>query len=163
MNKYIGVKLIDAEPAICCNKNFFKSMEEAMEYRNETYKNTSKVYDIEDGYKVVYPDGYTSFSPKDVFESAYFQLGDEKGKCITSEDVDNFCVSGKGIKLGDKTTVVLDSTITGFDTVGTSACVSPANYNQEIGERIAREEIKDKIWGHLGFVLQWAINGIKNK
>lgn len=25
MNKYIGVKLIDAEPAICCNKNFFKS------------------------------------------------------------------------------------------------------------------------------------------
>lgn len=25
MNKYIGVKLIDAKPAICCNKNFFKS------------------------------------------------------------------------------------------------------------------------------------------
>lgn len=26
MNKYIGIKLIDAEPAICCNKNFFKSL-----------------------------------------------------------------------------------------------------------------------------------------
>ena len=26
---------------------------------------------IEDGYKVVYPDGYESWSPKDVFEAAY--------------------------------------------------------------------------------------------
>lgn len=38
MNKYIGVKLIDAEPTICCNKNFFNSMQEAMDYRNELYK-----------------------------------------------------------------------------------------------------------------------------
>ena len=69
MNKYIGVKLIDAEPTICCNKNFFNSMQEAMDYRNELYKNTSKGYDIKEGYKVIYPDGYISFSPKDVFDN----------------------------------------------------------------------------------------------
>lgn len=26
---------------------------------------------------------------------------------------------------------------------------------------VARRDIKAKIWGHLGFVLQWAINGLK--
>lgn len=37
------------------------------------------------------------------------------------------------------------------------------NYNIEIGEKFAVEKAKDKIWEVLGFVLQWGINGIKNK
>lgn len=44
MKKYIGTKIIKAEP----------EMEEGVE-----------------GYKVVYEDGYVSWSPKDVFEKAY--------------------------------------------------------------------------------------------
>lgn len=44
MRRYIGTKIIEAEPA----ENGFK-----------------------DGYRVVYPDGYESWSPKDVFEEAY--------------------------------------------------------------------------------------------
>lgn len=68
---------------------------------------------------------------------------------------------GYSLRLGEKTTVVLDTTITRFDTIGTSACVNPDNYDHAIGEGIARRDIKDKIWGHLGFVLQWAINGLK--
>ena len=47
MKNYIGVKIVKAEP--------------------EKKKGIA-------GYKVVYPDGYTSWSPKDVFEKAYRPL-----------------------------------------------------------------------------------------
>ena len=52
LETYIGTKIIQAEPQDC-QKN----------------SHNSKVGDP--GYKVVYEDGYTSWSPKDVFESAY--------------------------------------------------------------------------------------------
>lgn len=44
MKQYIGTKIVNAEPMIKDNT---------------------------DGYKVVYPDGYESWSPKDVFDDAY--------------------------------------------------------------------------------------------
>lgn len=44
MQKYIGTKIIHAEP---------------------------ELKDMAPGYKVVYPDGYESWSPKDAFEEAY--------------------------------------------------------------------------------------------
>ena len=103
-------------------------------------------------------DGYVSWSPKEIFEASYFPI--EVSDKISKSDVDAFIVKGKGQKIGEKTCVVLDSTLTGFDTTGTSACVDPANYNQEIGEEIARKDIVNAIWGHLGFVLQWAKNGL---
>lgn len=163
MEKYIGVKLIDAEPAICCNKNFFKSMEEAMEYRNELYKNTGKVYDIEEGYKVVYPDGYTSFSPKDVFESAYFQLGHKKAERITVGDIDDFVKDTFSVKLGSKTTNTTLVLLNDYEVHGQASCVKAENYDIEIGKKLAEEKAKDKVWELLGFVLQWGINGIKKK
>ena len=60
MQKYIGTKMIQAEPA----------------YRSggTIYPKTGyypRALDLEDGYKVLYPDGYVSWSPKDVFEEAY--------------------------------------------------------------------------------------------
>jgi len=48
MERYIGTKIIEAEP-----------MSRARGGKEE------------DGYKVRYPDGYESWSPKDVFEEAY--------------------------------------------------------------------------------------------
>lgn len=50
MKNYIGVKIVKAEPQ---EKNGVP------------------------GYKVKYPDGYVSWSPKDVFEEAYRELGCE--------------------------------------------------------------------------------------
>jgi len=47
MKKYIGTKTIQAEPA---------------------------VKDGREGYRVIYPDGYESWSPKEVFEEAYHEL-----------------------------------------------------------------------------------------
>ena len=35
-------------------------MQKAMEYRSEVFNKTGKVYDIQQGYKVIYPDGYVN-------------------------------------------------------------------------------------------------------
>ena len=147
---YIGVKLIKARPAYRINGN-------EIVYDLNRARNPNDA--IEEGYEVIYPDNYKSFSPKDVFEKAYYQILDPTK--ISEGDVLGFMKQGYSLRLGKKTTVVLDTTITGFDTIGTSACVNPNNYDHAIGEGIARRDIKDKIWGHLGFVLQWAINGLK--
>lgn len=147
---YIGVKLIKARPAYRINGN-------EIVYDLNRARNPNDV--IEEGYEVIYPDNYKSFSPKDVFEKAYYQILDPTK--ISEGDVFGFMKQGYSLRLGEKTTVVLDTTITGFDIIGTSACVNPNNYDHAIGEGIARRDIKNKIWGHLGFVLQWAINGLK--
>lgn len=147
---YLGVKLIKARKAWRINGS-------AIVYDMNRMVQHDDV--VDEGYEVEYPDGYKSFSPKDVFEKAYYQILDPTK--ISEGDVLGFMKQEYSLRLGEKTTVVLDTTITGFDTIGTSACVNPNNYDHAIGEGIARRDIKDKIWGHLGFVLQWAINGLK--
>lgn len=52
-------------------------------------------------------------------------------------------------------------TITGYECYGLSACADANNYNQEVGEEFALEKAKDDIWNGLGFVLQWAKDGLK--
>ena len=55
MKQYIGTKIIQAEPKM----------------RKVPAENCLADRGFEDGYKVIYPDGYESWSPKDVFEAAY--------------------------------------------------------------------------------------------
>ena len=52
MSKYIGTKIVMAEPC-------------------EAQKGYGSYKVGDPGYKVIYPDGYESWSPKDVFEEAY--------------------------------------------------------------------------------------------
>ena len=52
MQKYIGTKIIEAEPC-------------------KAWKDTKLHKAGEEGYKARYPDGYESWSPKGVFEEAY--------------------------------------------------------------------------------------------
>ena len=42
----------------------------------------------------------------------------------------------------------------GFTVVGQSACADKANYNKDIGERIARADAVNKIWPLLGYELR---------
>ena len=60
MKQYIGTKIVQAEPAYRVDGNVFVKANIVPCGAH-----------IEDGYKVVYPDGYESWSPKDVFEAAY--------------------------------------------------------------------------------------------
>ena len=115
----------------------------------------------DEGYEVTYPDGYKSWCPKEVADSAYFIL-DEKndGTKILKEDVEKFITNVDVITVGAKTTVVNAHTLTGFDTVKHSSCVDPKNYNEELGKQYAMEEVVNTLWAHLGFVLQWAKYGL---
>lgn len=59
MKTYIGTKIIQAEPR---TKNYGP-----IEQQDQP------------GYTVVYPDGYTSWSPSEAFEDAYVDIGDVTG------------------------------------------------------------------------------------
>ena len=66
MKQYIGTKLIEAEPAYRCTDGSGKGV--ITPHPEEAFPNYPS---IEDGYRVRYPDGYESWSPKAVFEEAY--------------------------------------------------------------------------------------------
>jgi hypothetical protein len=42
----------------------------------------------------------------------------------------------------------------GFTVTGESACASPENFNAEIGQKIARENARNKIWALEGYLLK---------
>jgi len=42
----------------------------------------------------------------------------------------------------------------GFTFTGESACVDPANYDKELGEKYALEVAKEKMWVPYGFLLK---------
>lgn len=147
---YIGVKLIKARVAYKINDN-------KIVYDLNRACNPNDA--IEEGYEVIYSDNYKSFSPKDVFEKTYYMILSPNK--IQEGDVLNFLKESYSLRLGEKTTVVCGTTLTGFDTIGIAACVDPQTYDHDMGCGIARYDIKEKIWRHLGFVLQWAINGLK--
>ena len=80
MKTYIGVKRIQAEP----------------QERNGN-----------PGYRVIYePDGYESWSPKDVFEAAYLPIKEHSK--LTDDDINNFIDASKihVEKRGEKSTLV---------------------------------------------------------
>lgn len=60
MKTYIGTKIIQAEPAFRIDGGTYPP--------NEILP---KGTDVEEGYRVRYPDGYESWSPKAAFEEAY--------------------------------------------------------------------------------------------
>lgn len=136
MKSYIGVKIVKAEP------------QEKHGYP---------------GYKVVYfnadGSGYTTWSPAEPFESAYFPL--ENPNQIGLAEVEAFLLPAHDSRIDEKTTLVKQNTITGFVQYEVSSCVDPANYDHDFGVQLASKRIKDRIWPMLGFVLQWGKNGLK--
>ena len=65
--------------------------------------------------------------------------------------------------MGNKCTVVRAILCNGFEIIESSACVSEENYSEEMGAQICLGKIKDKVWFLLGFLLQTAIHGVKEK
>jgi hypothetical protein len=54
----------------------------------------------------------------------------------------------------DKEVVVSYKLYNGFTILGRGACVDPANFDIEIGRRIAREQAENKLWELEGYLLQ---------
>ena len=152
MDKYIGVKIISAEPMDRVTFNSEKGVDIPLDDAN--------YYDA--GYKVVHEDGYVSWSPKETFEKAYRKFSNDKNT-ITQEDVDNFIANIDISTVGNKTTLVVATMVNGFTITESSSCVDPANYDEGLGAEICLGKIKDKLWFLLGFILQSGINGLNNK
>lgn len=51
----------------------------------------------------------------------------------------------------------------GFTVTGESACASPENFNKEIGEKIAFENARNKIWALEGYLLKEKLFNLKGK
>ncbi|MCR3759159.1 hypothetical protein KYB31_09170 [Clostridium felsineum] len=138
MDKYIGTKLIEAEP--------------------------QPDYNGMPGYKVKYSDDYVSWSPKEVFEKAYMKVEPNKDLksdiSISQNMVDDFIKETNVTTIGEKTTLVRVILKNGFELVEASSCVDKENYEETMGAAICMKKIKDKVWFLLGFLLQTAKNGI---
>lgn len=153
MRKYIGMKLVEAEPA----------------WRTETGRILpGAVVECAEaaraGYRVRYTDGYESWSPKAVFEQAYLPLEHDQAlktdePSISAKMVEDFILETWTETLGEKTTVVRAVLRNGFEIVESSSCVSPENYDEDMGREICLEKIRDKVWELLGFLLQTAVDG----
>ena len=122
MKQYIGTKLIEAEPAILYELkeggHFLKKASE--EWTPETSNILSLSSSFREGYAVRYPDGYESWSPKDVFERAYLPLTVNPAlktdqPSISQEMVDDFILETWTQTLGDKCTVVRAMLRNGFE------------------------------------------------
>jgi len=154
MKNFIGTKLIKAKPMK--QGDFYKTE------RPDCFVPQSIGWSEEDGYMVKYEDGYVSWSPKKAFEKAYMELivNPElatKEPSISQEMVDDFIVDYDVFTKQDKITIVIATLKNGFTIVESSACVSPENYNESMGYEICKNRIKNKVWNHLGFMLQSAV------
>lgn len=129
--------------------------------RNKGYS-VDKSYNEYEGYEVSYANGnYKTWMPASLVNKLFFTLDkNNDGSIIIKEDVNNFIAGYKSKTIGDKTTFTEAKTITDFNYIESSTCVSKENYNLETGTSICMNKIVDKVWEHLGFVLAWAKNGI---
>lgn len=155
MKQYIGTKLIEAEPSYRLDGRVVQP----------TTWPISEGTKVEEGYTVRYPDGYESWSPKEVFERAYLPLAANPDlktdrPSISQEMVDNFILETWTQTAGDKTTIVRALLRNGFELVEASSCVSPENYDEKMGRDICMRKIRDRVWYLLGFLLQTAVHGV---
>ena len=140
--KYIGVKIVEAWPQTGPPKDASPSAP---------------------GYAVRYSDGYVSWSPKDVFEAAYFPMTDSSGATVSVSMVDAMSANVESRQIDDKTTLAIATCLTRFKMYETSSCVDPENFDQAVGKKIATERIRGRLWELLGFVVSWGRFGLQKK
>lgn len=74
---------------------------------------------------------------------------------VEKETIDNLLANSEIIveKKFDSMTVVWCKLPNGFILHETSACIDPANYDENIGKEICMEQIRHKLWELEGYVL----------
>lgn len=77
---------------------------------------------------------------------------------IFPEDIRMAIASAKAVDYyrppGTTMTICTVTLANGFNVVGTSACVSPENYDETTGEMLAMNKVKDQLWELLGYALK---------
>jgi hypothetical protein len=85
---------------------------------------------------------------------------------LKPEDIDNVIMSETYTMLPSAKSMVCELTLrNGFTVRGESSVVSKANFDQEIGRKISRENARNKIWELEGYLLQQRLyeNSINTK
>lgn len=115
-------------------------------------------------YVVEQEDGYVYLNPKGVFERKYqplysapapddvFSMPPPEDR-VTGDDIAARIASVEYIRIGKTTTICFITLDNGFSVIGESACVEPANFNQETGRVIAYGKAFEKLWPLFGFLL----------
>lgn len=74
---------------------------------------------------------------------------------LTPDDIDAVIVDEEYCVFSHSQMTVCCLTLrNGFNTTGYSACVSPENFDAEIGRKIARKNAREQIWGLKGYLLK---------
>ena len=74
---------------------------------------------------------------------------------LTPDHIDSVIIGETYTNLPDGRTVICQITLqNGFTVDGKSACVSKENFDQEIGNKIARTNAREKIWELEGYLLK---------
>lgn len=82
-----------------------------------------------------------------------------KGEKVSSVDVSRAISKEKYIHMGRKKCVCHLTLQDGWEVIGVAGVVNPELYDSKIGESIAREKAIDKVYLHLGSLLQNRIAG----
>jgi hypothetical protein len=73
---------------------------------------------------------------------------------LTPQDIDDLIVAENYWKVPDDTMIVCALRLkNGYTVIGEAACVSPENFDEEIGRKISRDKARDKIWALAGYHL----------
>lgn len=138
MKTYIGTKVIKAEPC-------------------KVWKEMGKHAIGEDGYRVVYPDGYISWSPKDVFEKTYHELthdmtfGQALDALKTGQKVSRHNWNGKGqyIELAVRISYIDhngNEINVGHNTMGNKAIAFVGNQGVQLGWLASQADMLSDDW-----------------
>lgn len=96
---------------------------------------------------------------RDADIEAALEAKNKDGKRITPAMLDEEIVSeAYYVWPGTTLTACLLTLKNGFSVTGESACAVPANFDEELGRKIARDNAKQKLWPLLGFRLRDALH-----
>lgn len=154
MSKFIGVKVVEAEPLALGEYNLLRGWYTPAEENPE-----------DPGYLVQYSDGYISWCPKENFDRQNISINGENNT-VTQKDVDAMIKQihvdeNEPNDIGTKITVVTVTLANGFTITDSSTCIDPKNYDPEVGVMCCMERIEDKIWTLLAFLISCGVNGFQ--
>jgi hypothetical protein len=91
---------------------------------------------------------------QETHEQTVARVGADRAPRITPDRIAAAIVAAAYHRLTPTLTVCVLELANGFTVTGESACASPANYNEELGNSIARKQAEQKIWALEGYVLR---------
>lgn len=154
MQKFIGVKLVDAKPMTRGDYNIYRGWDIPAD------ENPADPGYLKDNGK-----GHIQWDPAEIFErDNLLYLGSDNK--ISEEDV-NAMIREIHVEeitpnvVGTKVTAVTVTLSNGFTITESSTCVDPKNYDVEVGIDCCMERIKDKVWFLMGFLLSCGVNGFQ--